>query len=384
MIRKAQVNKKNTFKSQKSLKDMTARLNRAQAVAHIGSWHIDIINNTLVWSDETYRIFGLDIGLPLHYEKFLEIVHPDDREYVFKSWQAALLKGPYDIEHRIIVGGKVKWVREKGQVEFNKNGKAQSGIGTVQDITEYKQQQADIIRLQRELLHVSRVTTMGELTAALAHELNQPLTAIMSNAQAARRFLEKKKPDLNEIRKIFTDIIKDDKRASEVIGRLRALLRKSNLDLKTLNINDVIREVISLVHSEIVVKDISLTTELCEEMALVRGDRIQLQQVVLNLILNSLEAIKSRDSKILRIQTQQKNDKCVIVRVEDNGVGIDDENMLRLFDPFFTTKKEGLGMGLSINKTIIEAHGGRLWAKNNSKGGATFSFSLPLVKEYSK
>ncbi len=359
-------------------------LNRAQVVAHIGSWYLDIIKNILLWSDETYRMFGLSIGSPLTYEKFLEIVHPDDREYVDKRWMAALNKEPYDIEHRIIVDGKVKWVREKVELEFDEEDKATRGIGTVQDITERKQAEEDSRRLREELMHVARVTTMGELTAALAHELNQPLMAIMSNAQAAHRFLAKKNPDLDEIGEILSDIIKDDKRASEVIGKLRALLRKSDLEFTILNINDVIREVITLVHSDIVIKNISLSSDLNDKIPLVSGDRIQLQQVILNLILNSFEAMKDVDSKRLCMRTVQENGKFITVGVEDSGIGIDEKNIDSLFKPFFTTKKEGLGMGLSINKVIIEAHGGSLWAKNNSDKGATFYFTLPISKKHSK
>ena len=371
-------------RANKALEITRDNLNRAQAVAHVGSWYLDIVNNTLVWSDETYRIFGLNIGSPLDYEKFFEIIHPDDREYVNSCWQAALRKEAYDIEHRIIVDGKIKWVRERAQVEFGETGKAISGIGTVQDITEHKQQEENARKLQEELMHVSRVATMGELTAALAHELNQPLMAIMSNAQAAQRFLAKKEPDINEIGEILTDIIKDDKRASEVIGRLRALLRKSELEFKILNINDVIREVITLVHSDIVIRNISLSSELNGTIPLTSGDRIQLQQVILNLILNSFEAMKDADSKMLCIRTTQENDKFITVSIEDSGIGIDEKNMDFIFKPFFTTKKEGMGMGLSINKAIVEAHGGSLWAKNNPDKGVAFCFTLPISKEHSK
>lgn len=359
-------------------------LSRAQEVAHVGSWYLDIVNNVLVWSDETYRIFGLDIGSPLTYEKFLRIVHPDDREYVDKCWKAALNGEHYDIEHRIMVGGEVKWVRETAQVEFNKKGKAISGVGNAHDITERKRREENLRRLQEELTHVSRVTTMGELTAALAHELNQPLMAIISNAQAAQRFLRKKDPDLNEIADILSDIIKDDKRASDVINKLKSLLRKSELEFTTLNINEVIKEVISLIHSDLVIKNISLNSELNEKIPFVSGDRVQLQQVILNLILNSFEAMKEADSKKLCIRTAQENDKFIVVSLEDTGIGIDEKSMARLFEPFYTTKKEGMGMGLTINKAIIEFHGGTIRTKNNPDKGSSFCFTLPISKESSK
>ncbi|PIQ88721.1 MAG: hypothetical protein COV72_06865 [Candidatus Omnitrophica bacterium CG11_big_fil_rev_8_21_14_0_20_42_13] len=359
-------------------------LTRAQAVARIGSWHLDIITNKLAWSDETLRIFGFDSGTQLSYEKFLEIVHPDDRDYVNNSWQAALQKQPYDIEHRIIVGGKIKWVREKAEVEFDNQGKPISGIGTVQEITGRKEQEKELHLLRQELMHVSRVTAMGELTAALAHELNQPLMAIMSNAQAAARFLNSKNPDLNEIREIIADIVADDRRASKVINKLRALLKKSEFEFSELDINDVIREVIPLVHSDIVIKSVSFDTYLNENMPPVHGDRIQLQQVLLNLVLNSLDAVSGVKLKRLFILTEQDGNGNAVVTVADTGKGINDEYMKRLFDPFFTTKKEGMGMGLAINKAIIEAHSGTIWAENVSGGGAAFSFSLPLSKRNRK
>jgi two-component system, LuxR family, sensor kinase FixL len=372
------------MRTNKALEITRDNLNRAQAVAHVGSWYLDIVNNTLVWSDETYRIFGLVIGSPLDYEKFLEIIHPDDRGHVNRCWHGALRQEPYDIEHRIVVGGKIKWVRENAQVEFDKRGKAIRGIGTVQDITERKQKEDDSRELQNELMHISRVATLGELTAALAHELNQPLMAIMSNAQAAQRFMARKDPNLNEISDILSDIIKDDKRASDIINKLRALLRKSELEFTILNINDVIREVISLVRSDMLIKNISLSTQLKDEIPPMSGDRTQLQQVILNLILNSFEAMKGVDSKSLCVRTKQENEEFITVNVEDSGIGIDEKGIENLLKPFFTTKKEGLGMGLSINKAIIEAHGGSLWARNNPDRGATFYFTLPINKEHGR
>ncbi|UCB44307.1 MAG: PAS domain-containing protein [Spirochaetota bacterium] len=369
---------------EESLRISRSNLNRAQEVAHLGSWYLDLIKNELLWSDEIYRIFGVNLGSAMTYEKFLEIVHPEDREYVDDSWKAALDGKPYDIEHRIIVSGELKWVREKAEIEFNEEGKAVSGIGTVQDITDRKQAEEDSHRLREELMHVSRVAAMGELTAALAHELNQPLAAILSNAQAAQRFLMSEEPDLDEIREIISDIVKDDKRASEVIIRIRALLRRSDFEFTKLNINKVIEEVIPLVSSDSVIKNIALSTELDDKIPLISGDRIQLQQVILNLILNGFEAMMKVNVRSLCIHTTQNDQMFITVSVEDSGVGIEEKNQDHLFKPFFTTKKDGMGMGLAINGAIIEAHGGHLWAKNNPDQGATFCFTLPVCKEHSK
>lgn len=357
-----------------------AHLNRAQQVAHLGSWYLDLTKNELLWSDEIYRIFGISPASAMTYERFLETVHPEDRGYVNKSWTAALNRKPYDIEHRILVDGKIKWVREKAEVEFNKKGKAVRGIGTVQDITERKQSEEDSARLREELIHVTRVATMGELTAALAHELNQPLAAILSNAQAGQRFLEGKKPDIAEIKDILSDIVKDDKRAGEVILKLRALLKKSKFEFTQLNINELILEVIPLIRSDSVIKNISLDTRLSDNISLIYGDRIQLQQVILNLILNGLESMANSKSKKLLIRTMQDDKNNVSVSIRDSGTGINEKDMDNLFKPFFTTKKEGMGMGLAINKAIIEAHKGTIRAENNPDKGATFYFTLPVNK----
>lgn len=372
----------------KSIKEKLAltkdNLDRAQKVAHVGSWHLDLFCNTLLWTEETYRIFGLEPGTPVNYDLFLKMIHPGDREYVDGKWQAALKGEPYEIEHRIIVNGQVKWIREKAAVETDKRGKPLRGIGTVQDITSYKRQEAEKIRLQRELLHVSRVTAMGELTAALAHELNQPLMAIMSNVQAAQRFLAPgahgQNPDLEEIREILADVVKDNKRAADIILRLRALLKKTPLKQAPLDINTAIREILPLVRSNALLKNASLYIELAPDLPQVKGDRVQLQQVIVNLILNGFEAMTGEEEKQLAIRTTGDG-KAVTVSIEDTGTGITAKNLEDLFKPFFTTKQDGMGMGLAVNKTIIEAHDGVLKAKNNRGPGATFSFSLPVYEE---
>jgi two-component system sensor kinase FixL len=225
---------------------------------------------------------------------------------------------------------------------------------------------------------------MGELTASLAHELNQPLTAILSNAQAAQRILASDKADLADIRDILGDIVEDDKRAGEVIHRLRGFLKKSNLELSTLDIGELVSQVARLVSSDAILRNVSIRLELAPGLPPVCGDRVQLQQVILNLLMNGLDAMREsgEGERTLVLRTLRADPPAsVVVAVEDSGVGIDEADLDHVFHAFYTTKPEGLGMGLAIARSIVEAHGGRLEARNNPERGATFSFTLPVVKE---
>jgi signal transduction histidine kinase len=238
-------------------------------------------------------------------------------------------------------------------------------------------------RLRQELTHIGRVSAMGELTASLAHELNQPLTAILNNAQVAQEYLEADAPDLGELREILSDIVADDQRAADVIHRLRALLKKGALEYVPLNLNDVVDGVARLVRSDMVIRNVPMILDLTQDLPNVCGDRVQLQQVVLNMVLNGAEAMGEPDGRphALVIRTSRAGAEAVGVAVEDSGTGIDAKDLDRLFEPLYTTKAEGLGMGLAIARTIVDAHGGRLRASNNAGGGATFQFTLPIAAE---
>jgi C4-dicarboxylate-specific signal transduction histidine kinase len=239
-------------------------------------------------------------------------------------------------------------------------------------------------RLRQDLAHVGRVFTMGELTASLAHELNQPLTAILSNAQAAQRILASDPSDLAEIREILGDIVEDDKRAGEVIHRLRGFLKKSNLELSPLDIGELVSQVARLVSSDAILRNVTIRLELASGLPPVCGDRVQLQQVILNLLMNGLDAMRepTEGERTLVLRTLRAGPaESVVVAVEDSGAGIDEVNLEHVFHAFYTTKPEGLGLGLAIARSIVEAHGGRLEARNNLERGATFSFTLPAIKE---
>jgi two-component system sensor kinase FixL len=246
-----------------------------------------------------------------------------------------------------------------------------------------KQGELEAQRLRQELTHIGRVSAMGELAASLAHELNQPLTAILSNAQAAQRFLAADVVDLEQMREILSDIVADDKRAGNVIRQLRVLFRKSDPQHASLDLNEVVGEVAWLVRNDAALRNVAMSLELGPGLPRVRGDRVQLQQVVLNLVLNGFEAMREPGAgeRTLVIRTAREGATAVRVAVQDSGVGVDEKDVDRMFQPLYTTKAEGLGMGLAIARTIVDAHRGRLEAVNNMEGGATFRFALPAATE---
>jgi signal transduction histidine kinase len=253
------------------------------------------------------------------------------------------------------------------------------------DVTERKRVEMEAQRSRQELSHFTRVSTMGELAASMAHELSQPLTGILTNAQAARRFLDGASPDLDELRSILSDIVDDDRRASEVIQRLRELLRKGEPAFTTLDLHRLIRDVVKLVSSDAIIRNVSLTLDLGPGAPAVRGDRVQLQQVVLNLLINGLDAVGecAGGERSLVVRTRDTAVQTVHVSVEDTGPGLRPGTETLVFEPFYTTKPAGMGMGLAIARSIVEAHGGLVWASNNASRGASFHIALPLAGEMS-
>lgn len=252
-------------------------------------------------------------------------------------------------------------------------------VGILSDVTEHKQIDENLREQSNQLAHVARVAAMGELTAALAHELNQPLAAILSNAQAAQRFLDQEDPDIDEVREILKDVVADDRRASEVIHRIRRMIKRDNSQFERLDINRVIEDVHAFMSNDVAIKHVTLSTQLTPDLPALHGDPVQLQQVILNLIMNACQAIQDMDADKRRISvaTRNQDDHAIEITVTDSGHGIDDKLLDKIFQPFFTTKVEGMGMGLAVNRTIVEAHGGRLWAENNPDSGAVFRITLP-------
>jgi C4-dicarboxylate-specific signal transduction histidine kinase len=269
-------------------------------------------------------------------------------------------------------------------------GPRDQGVAFVLDLTERKEAEQNLRESERryrdaqaELAHVTRVTTLGELTASIAHEVNQPLAAVVANAEACLRWLRRGTPDMDAACRSVEWIIDDGNRASEVIRRVRALASKTSFEKMPLDVNDVVRETIPLVQRELITNQILLRMELAPALPMILGDRVQLQQVIINLLMNGIEAMQSVTDRPreLVIRSRQDEKQQVLVSVTDCGVGISAENADRLFNAFFTTKPSGMGMGLSICRSIVEAHGGRLSTCGNEGPGVTFQFVLPLHRE---
>jgi C4-dicarboxylate-specific signal transduction histidine kinase len=249
---------------------------------------------------------------------------------------------------------------------------------SVTDISERKRMEREASLQRDELAHLSRVALLAELSGSLAHELNQPLTAILSNAQAGLRFMAHTPPDLEEVTRSLVNIVENDKRAGEVIRRLRAMLRKDPADHRPLEVNEVVQDVLRIIRSDLLNRSIELVLDLAPGLPLVDGDRVQLQQVLLNLVMNGSDAMEGmRKGRRLTVRTRLLAPGQVEVAVSDLGTGIPEEDLERIFSPFVTSKAEGMGLGLAVCTTIVQSHGGKLWASNNPDGGATLSLSLP-------
>ena len=266
---------------------------------------------------------------------------------------------------------------------LNKYGKVIGASKVARDITTSREAEAELQRVRIELARVARVTTLGELTAAIAHEVNQPLTGVISSGNACLRWLAANPPNVEAARRSVERMIDDGNRAADVIRRIRDMVRKSPPRKDAFNINDTIMEVLALIRTELSRNDISPRAELSNDLPVVWGDRIQLQQVILNLVMNAIEAMSevSPTQRKLLIASVKVGSNGVLVRIQDSGIGLDGESLDRLFEAFFTTKARGMGMGLAVSQTILQAHGGRLWATPNASHGATFQFTLPANNE---
>ena len=364
-----------------ALRRSEAYLAQAQTLSHTGSWHWKVGSGGVSWSAEHFRIFGFDPATTQpSYATFMERVHAEDRPSFEQAIQRAVReRSRFQHEYRIVLpNGSVKLLQSVGQPDVSKSGDLEF-VGTVMDVTERRYAEEALRSTQAELARVARLTTMGELTASLSHEINQPLAAIMTNAEAGLQWLNRDEPDLDEARVALSHMMRDAQRASGVIRGLRALAKKSGPQVAKLDINDAIQEVLLLTRCELQRHGVVSRTNLSADDRPAFGDRVQLQQVLLNLIVNAVESMSTVTDrpKILTITSEPIEPGGLQVAVEDSGTGFDPAIADRIFDSFFTTKSEGMGMGLSICRSIIGAHGGRISVSPGVPHGTVFRFTVP-------
>ena len=368
---------------EEKLQQSEAYLSEAQRLSHTGSFGWRVSTGEVIWSEESFRIFQYDRTTKPTVELILKRVHPEDAAQVKQTIECAARDGKdFDHEYRLVMpNSSVKHVHvvahalcgESGSIEF---------VGAVMDVTGRRRAEEALRQAQADLAHVSRVTTMGELTASLAHEVNQPIAAAVTNANTCLRWLTRDHPNIEEARAAAMRIVKDGTRAAEIISRVRLLFKKSTPERELVNVNEIIREMIVLLRGEAARYSISFRTELAVDLPQVMGDRVQLQQVFMNLMLNGIDAMKEVNAGgELTIKSLQTENGQLLISVSDTGVGLPAQQTDQIFNAFFTTKLQGIGMGLSISRSIVESHGGQLWATDNPPRGASFYVTLPIKVE---
>jgi PAS domain S-box-containing protein len=378
---------------EEALRQSEAYLSEAQRLSHTGSFGWDVTGRKIYWSQETFRIFAYDPATEPTLELVLQRTHPEDRSMVRKIIdRVSNERKDFDFEQRLLMpNGSVKYLRVTGHpLTKDQSGRIEF-VGAITDITERKlaekalqEKEFSLRQAQAELAHVSRVTTMGELSASIAHEINQPLGAIANNAHAGLRFLTAGSENLQDVREALSDILNGAERVNSIIVRMRALVKKAPPEMAQLNFRDVVIDVLTLVHHELTRRHVEIELELSRELPPILADRVQVQQVLLNLLMNGAEAMNevpegSRKIWIRAAPCEQNGSPAVLASIQDSGSGLNQVEVDRLFEAFYTTKSHGLGMGLAISRSIIEAHGGRLWLASARGPGATFQFVLPAT-----
>jgi PAS domain S-box-containing protein len=366
-------------RAEDALRRSEAYLAEAQRLSHTGSFGRGVASGDTVWSKEMYQIYEIDPSVKPTIDLVLERVHPDDRELVRREIDnIASGKPAHDYEHRLMMpNGIVKYLHVRAHHVKYQSGEEEL-IGVLMDVTATRETQEALQKAQAELVHVTRLTTLGEMSASIAHEVNQPLGAIGADGEACLRWLVRDVPDIDEAVAAVKRIIHNANRASGVVRRIRELARKTGSELIRLDINELIDETVGLVKRETFIYRVALRLQLAHGLPPVLGDRVQLQQVIFNLVINALQAtaMVTDRARVVTIRTQQYESDQVLVAVQDAGIGVEAANLDQLFRAFYTTKPDGMGIGLSICRSIVEAHGGRVWADRNTGPGMTFQFTI--------
>jgi C4-dicarboxylate-specific signal transduction histidine kinase len=365
------------------LRRSEALLAEAQRLSATGSFCWRVATDEMTWSEQLYRIFDFDPGVPVTLELISSRVHPQDIPLLKEMIERARGAGnDLEYEHRLqLRDHSVKYLHLVAHATRDQQGRLEY-IGSVQDVTQRQLSEEALGKARSELAHVARVTSLGTLTASIAHEVNQPIGASRNNAHAALRFLAADPPDLAEVREALECVVNETYRASEIIDRIRDQVQKLPPRMHAVDVNDAIEQVTALVRGELLKHRVSVQMRLADALPPVHADRVQLQQVMLNLILNGIEAIVSVDDEAreLAISTESNPKGGLLVGVADSGPGVAPQDRERIFESFYTTKPDGVGMGLSICRSIIDVHGGRLWADAHQPRGAVFKFTLPVRK----
>jgi two-component system sensor kinase FixL len=356
----------------------------AAEAASMGFWFRDFDQEEFWASNQWRTLFGFKSSETLTIEKFFERLHPNDRETTRQALEAAYQRdGSYQTEHSVLLpDGQVRWISCQGRVEMSGDDQPRRLLGVSLDITRRKQAELAAKDHRNEAAHLQRVASLGELSSAIAHELQQPLQAILSNAQAAQVLLARDDFSLQEVRDILSDIVADDQRAGAVIDRLNVLVRRGEPQTQPLDANQLIRDVLQLLNHELTGRSVRIVTDLTDGALAIRGDRVQLQQVLLNLILNAEDAMSQRikTDRTLTLGSRQVADDVIQISVTDTGLGVPLGDEEAIFEPYYTTKPKGLGLGLSLSRSIMAAHGGHLRAQSHGSNGATFYCTIPQMK----
>jgi PAS domain S-box-containing protein len=328
------------------------------------------------WLEFTGRTMEQEVG-----NGWASGVCPDDLQQCLDTYVSSFkARRPFMMEYRLMRGdGVYRWVLDKGIPRYGTNGAFVGYIGSAIDITEHRRAEEELRNVQADLAHVAQLTTMGHLAASIAHEVKQPLAAIVSNGGASLRLLVQDPPDLDEVRQALTEIIQDANRAADGMGSLRALMKKSEPQRIPVDVNECIRRILAFSRSELHVQQVTVHVQLAEGLPAVLGDALQLERVVLNLIINGIEAMTEVTDRPRELWIRSEIDAAgdIIIAVQDSGVGLDPDVSDRIFEKFYSTKPSGMGMGLSICRSIVQSHGGRLWAPPGSRRGALIQFTLP-------